>query len=165
MQKQPVYFKIRGGSVIWTTFQSDLAALNSRGLPSHMSYPNLFLDLPAEIRHKIYEYGLGGKNIEILPAEVLDHCYSISAFSSLAVGLLQTNRQISWEAAPYLYGANRFYFTGEYAWQTLDAWLRQIGATNRDLLTDLGMDEISEDRLDNGQLRQFIKSMYSDSSN
>jgi len=109
-----------------------------------------FLDLPGEIRTKIYKLALvfeGGIETETRFSSRF-HTYACAGEDSLgelgtthhyktwlrkvkpALGLLRLNKQINAEAAGVFYGHNEFRFTSEDGRDTLEAFCRTIGEAN-----------------------------------
>ena len=92
--------------------------------------PFRFMDLLPELRCVIYEMIL----VQNEAVRVLSRG-SREQNSALIQPLLQTNRQIREEAAPFWYSHNAFYTVSVS--DTLEfSWLRYIGQSNRDLLRD-----------------------------
>lgn len=125
-----------------------------------------FLDLPRELRDKIYYHSLvisepivvwsgrrqgydderrdpSGTMTFTTPrtiqpkSAVIDH---------LALSLLLCNRQVSREAAYILYFHNTFRFMGDRPWGPLYAFLQMIGANSRDALRNLEV-QVRQDRV------------------
>lgn len=113
-----------------------------------------FLDLPSELRIKIYGYLLvasepiticsrtSKEELSEPPGNVsLRSCSTAktvpAVLGSLTLGLLYCNRQISYEAAATLYRSNTFEFAGNCTWDPLYAFLQMIGEENRRSLRSL----------------------------
>ena len=115
-----------------------------------------FLDLPRELRDKVYCYSLSAPEPIIFWSKRLewdDDRYDSSgsrtmkswktveaqsaALNCLAWGLLLCNRQVSHEAASIFYRWNTFRFTGDRNWSFLYAFLQMIGEERRDSLRSL----------------------------
>lgn len=130
-----------------------------KGLPLGLSVSpetSCFLELPPEIRIKIYRYSLvtsepltiwsGSQDTDILELPesiklILQETVEIDVgFSNhLALGLLCCNRQISRETAGILYQGNTFRFLGTNNWSPLYGFLQMIGQENRHNLRNLEM--------------------------
>lgn len=70
-----------------------------------------------------------------------------AVLDELTLGLLECNRQITYEAAATLYRCNTFKFAGQSTWGPLYAFLRIIGETNRRSLRSLQLDIPMPNRL------------------
>lgn len=128
-----------------------------KGLPlglSVSSETSCFLDLPPEIRNKIYHYSLvASEPLTIwsgshdddkteLPESLTLTSHikvkiDVSFSNGLALGLLCCNRQVSSETAGILYQENTFRFLGENNWNPLYGFLQSIGEENRHNLRSL----------------------------
>ena len=112
-----------------------------------------FLDLPRELRDKIYHYSLFfPEPINVWSGLHLDYNDTIespgkvtrtstkavrtfpSILGLLGINLLECNHQVSCEAAPVLYARNTFRITGQNNWNPLYAFLQMIGDENRNHL-------------------------------
>lgn len=122
-----------------------------KGLPLGLSVSpetSCFLDLPPEIRIKIYRYSLvasepltiwsGSQYFDIIefPESIRLTSHEMVKidvrFSNhLALGLLCCNRQVSSETAAILYQGNTFRFLGINNWNPLYGFLEMIGQENR----------------------------------
>ena len=119
-----------------------------------------FLDLPRELRDKIYHYSLvvsepitvwSGTHEEDDDILRSDSPRSVTRRSRttvdthspilhhLALSLLYCNRQVCYEALAILYLYNTFRFTGDSNWNPLYAFLQMIGEENRRRLRSLEM--------------------------
>ena len=100
--------------------------------------PTTFLDLPAEIRNRIYELSVirGAFCIYTYGGRPWSTVLDLYGASHIPLGLLQANRQIHLEAISILYGENIFMFPAEYGgyWMDFLSWLRHIGPENHKLL-------------------------------
>jgi len=115
-----------------------------------------FLDLPREVRDKVYCYSLSASEPIIVwhgrygwDDDKYDSSGSLTMRSwktvkaksatldHLALSLLSCNRQVSHEAASILYRWNTFRFTGDQNWSPLYAFLQRIGEESRDSLRSL----------------------------
>jgi len=130
-----------------------------KGLPLGLSVSleaSCFLDLPPEIRIKIYHYSLvasesltiwsGSQKADTteLPESIRLTSHEtvkidVSFSNHLALGLLCCNRQVSSEAAVILYQGNTFRFLGTNNWNPLYGFLEIIGEENRYSLRSLEM--------------------------
>jgi len=116
-----------------------------------------FLDLPSELRIKIYGHLLvASEPITICSRtseeEISDYRGTVSLRSlstakirptvldHLTLGLLECSRQISYEAAATFYRWNTFKFAGDRTWDPLYAFLQLIGERNRRSLGSLELD-------------------------
>lgn len=123
-----------------------------------------FLDLPSELRIKIYGHLLvasepiivcsptSGKEVlharGIVSLESCDTANIVpAALGRLTLGLLYCNQQISHEAAAALYRSNTFEFAGRSTWNFLYAFLRMIGEQNRRSLRSLKIEVPVPERL------------------
>ena len=130
-----------------------------KGLPLGLSvYPAPdFLDLPSEVRIKIYGHLLVAsepitvcsRTSEEEPSDFRGNVSLKSwskakthaaALGHLTLGLLLCNRQISYEAAATFYRWNTFQFAGDSTWDPLYAFLQMIGENNRRSLRSLELD-------------------------
>ncbi|KAH6723702.1 hypothetical protein BKA61DRAFT_586950 [Leptodontidium sp. MPI-SDFR-AT-0119] len=113
-----------------------------------------FLDLPRELRDRIYYHALvspdpitvcsmeydwmttlkDGK-ISLVETVTLDTSNPTNMPPTLA--MLSCNRQLATEAAVVFYGFNTFRFTGYETWQPMYEWLRMIGDKARAHLRNL----------------------------
>ena len=90
-----------------------------------------FLDLPAELRNRIYHLTLvcsdpiSGHYVRVLKDAELRY----DGIKEPAV--LQASRQVRSEALPILYGSNTFYIYGELV---LRSWMQRLGADRVDML-------------------------------
>lgn len=136
-------------------------------------YPSVtFLDLPLEIRDRIYQDLLvsprpilvfSGQHHESLEShngrEIMTAITTIepvdSILQELTLGLLSCSRQIAAEAAASFYRCNTFKFEGHDVWQPLYGFLRLIGDRNTNHLRDLevGVDRLVEIQADRYGLR------------
>ena len=115
-----------------------------------------FLNLPRELRDKVYCYSLSSLDPIVVWSGSLgqdDDKYESSGsltirywktveaksanLNHLALSVLLCNRQVSREAARILYRWNTFRFTGDHNWSPLYAFLRMIGEESRDSLRSL----------------------------
>jgi hypothetical protein len=100
---------------------------------SHLQGRTGFLSLPAELRNRIYNLSLirGTFCMYNCRGRPWSTVLGIYGPSEIPLGLLQVNHQTRAEAAPILYGANRFIFPdNDQCWEDLESWLEQIGARN-----------------------------------
>ncbi|KAK4502305.1 hypothetical protein PRZ48_005730 [Zasmidium cellare] len=117
----------------------------------HFTYPPLpasttsaksvtFLDLPGEIRNRIYRLALvfdepfelvpkaGGS--KRAPGRALVACKKQFAKSLGPRKVLRVNKQVNKEASDIFYGENRFCFTAVVGWQVLRGFMATIGKDN-----------------------------------
>lgn len=98
-----------------------------------------FLDLPGEIRNKIYNYALNFDSIELATKSRFDH--KSNRARALAyrdykqnikpvLRLLRTNKQVNEEASSIFYGQNEFRFTAICGHDILRAFCKTIGKAN-----------------------------------
>lgn len=116
-----------------------------------------FLDLPSELRLKIYGHLLVASEpiivCSLTPEKEVLHmrgnvmlrsCGTTNIIPAvlgrLTLGLLYCNRQISHEAAAAFYQSNTFEFAGRSTWNFLYAFLRMIGEQNRRSLRSLKLE-------------------------
>ena len=79
-----------------------------------------FLDLPAEIRNRVYSFALVDDDADVFVCHSQPNGRgSISGIyhGKLSVALLQTCRVIRQEAAPAFDGHNEFYFVNAVSWK------------------------------------------------
>ena len=115
-----------------------------------------FLDLPRELRDKVYYYSLSASEPIMVwsgrpemdddkddPSDRLTmRSYKAveprsTTLDHLALSLLLCNRQVSHEVAPILYHWNTFRFAGDRTWSALYVFLQMIGEESRDSLRSL----------------------------
>ena len=131
-----------------------------KGLPLSLSIsprPS-FLDLPRELRDRIYYYSLVASgpitvwsgtheedeytnfhgDMTSRSVETVD--ISMSVIDRSAVSLIRCNRQVSREAAAMFYRWNTFRFLGHDNWNPLYAFLHMIGEENKSNLRILEME-------------------------
>lgn len=98
-----------------------------------------FLDLPAEIRNKIYMYSLNFGSIELATKTVFpsdDHLRRAAHYRAYglkirpALRLLRVNKQVNREASSSFYGQNEFRFTAICGHDILRAFCKTIGKAN-----------------------------------
>ncbi|KAL5329457.1 hypothetical protein ACEPPN_002969 [Leptodophora sp. 'Broadleaf-Isolate-01'] len=113
-----------------------------------------FLDLPRELRDRIYYHALVlpdpitvcsmeydwtpiSKDGKISLVETVTLDTSNPTNMPPALGMLSCNRQLVTEAVAIFYGFNTFRFTGYETWQPMYEWLRMIGDKARAHLRNL----------------------------
>ncbi|KAK4545846.1 hypothetical protein LTR36_002410 [Oleoguttula mirabilis] len=111
--------------------------LHAQNYSSIQNIDQKFLDLPGEIRNRIYElYLVVDPDIDLSPKTSMKRRSDIDC----AVGrylklkpilrLLRLSRQINSQASDIFYGDNEFRFTSKFGWCYLLAFLRKIGLAN-----------------------------------
>lgn len=92
------------------------------------------LQLPAEIRNRIFAYALGGRSFQVLGNQV--KCYSKYP-NPESLSLLRTCRQIYSETALLPFSANIFRVTNEQSPGDLESWLQLRLPVERESITML----------------------------
>ena len=131
-----------------------------KGLPLGISVsPEVgFLDLPRELRDKVYHHSLSvSEPIEVWDGSLVEYEVTVRSpgemtrkttqtvrtycdiLGYMAFNLLMSNRQLRSEAAPVFYTQNVFRFSAQDNWSPLYAFLEMIGEENRNKLRRLEM--------------------------
>ena len=94
-----------------------------------------FLDLPAELRNRIYHYALSVDYVELAPlGDKAVEAYHLQRLREDVVPrlrLLRVSQQLHGEAAPIYYGTNDFRFTGRSGHEIFAAFCHAIGRNTR----------------------------------
>lgn len=129
------------------------------GSPLGLSiYPCItFLDLPREIRDRVYHDALvaigpitvwsGSRDVsysEALGKRVMTKTYTVEAkdpvLDLLATGLFRCNTIVAREALEIFYRCNIFHVTGFEIWNPMYKWLKDIGDRNKQQLRNMTAD-------------------------
>lgn len=135
-------------------------------------YPSTtFLDLPREIRDRIYYQALvvsepitvssvtvgdpSTQHDEETKQKIVSQAYTIEGrdpiLDQIALGLLRCQSTVSSEAAVTFYQLNTFHFDGNEVWNPLYTFLKRIGDSNRGFLRNLSanaesLNQVYQDR-------------------
>lgn len=102
------------------------------------------MDLPSEIRNKIYKLALPTNvDIELWPDNYMqllglptrgNKLYEYQNVITRQLKLLRVSKHINAETSSLFYKTNIFHFSGQGGWQVLAAFLLTIGSLNAGLL-------------------------------
>ncbi|KAK5113298.1 hypothetical protein LTR85_010915 [Meristemomyces frigidus] len=111
--------------------------LHAHNYPSTQKMSQKFMELPGEIRNRIYKLFLVvDPEIDLSPRASMERRspadYAVARYLKLKpiLRLLRLNRQINSEASDTFYGDNEFRFSDQIGWYYLLAFLRKIGPAN-----------------------------------